>query len=267
MNRKYLGIGVCLCLCATGGGVLSHLLKHNESVKNARLSHAVIEKQLTSDEVISTVEESLKIKELDRFVGKSNVVIYGKTGDDEGVHCNYNKATKTFSKGDEIYYVQDGKVLKLGDQKGQGLRFVVLPKIARDYGFVLGNGAGSKIAYVIADTSCPYSQRFFTDGGAKNLMRDGYRVVVIPVSRKVDQNELLSLSVFSCSNDEKQKRDIFIKAIDSKIAIDLEYKKPPKGCNYWSDLKQFYSLFDDYDFDGFPAIIKSNTSDISHIVE
>ena len=213
--------------------------------------------------MVTKFESKLKIKEMDRFENNKGVAVYGSRGGQDGDYYFYSKISKTFSVGKDFYYSNNGVVEALVSDKTAELRDVILPALSKDYGFVLG-GEGSKVAYILADTTCPFSQKFFKSGGASKLMDSGYRVVVIPMSRKVVQNELVGLSVFNCNLTLAEKKADFIGAINKGVALTLPMKKQTAQCSYWGGLKANYSIFEDFDLNGFPSIIKSDSDKIEY---
>lgn len=221
--------------------------------------------RLSDDQVVTNIETALKIKEVGRFDGEENIVVYGQIDQQAGKYFIFNKATKTFSDGGKFYYLNHKKVESLSSLEISTLRDTLLPKLAEEYGFVLG-GNGNKIAYILADTTCPFSEKYFTNFGAAKLMDSGYKVVVIPMSRKVEQDELVGLSVFNCTLTSKQKKAAFIAAINNKKPLIFPVKQSTEKCAYWGNLKALYSIFEDFKLDGFPAIIKSDSNDIEYSI-
>ena len=250
MNQGFVGLilaGMATC-CIVGGIATTHS-------NNWRQNSDILK-----------IEQQLKIKEINRYTSAENDVIYGETAG-SGQYYVFNKSTNTLSDGKNFYYVNNGKILKLGEQKKESLRTAVLPALSKHYGIEFGGKKDLKTAYILADTSCPFSQKFFSDGGAGELMKDGYRVEVIPMSRHLIQDELLSLSSFNCNHNNEQRKSIFINAIDAKKPINITLNNPTDQCSYWSELKQLYSIFEDYNLGGFPAIIKSDSMEILHANE
>ncbi|MGR5368497.1 hypothetical protein [Photobacterium damselae] len=218
---------------------------------------------MTDNALLKEIEHKLNVHEMNRFVGNDEVVIFGKRDNQDNEFYFFNNVTKTLSNGKWSYYVDKGAIKKLSVNDISSLRDTLLPKFAQKYGFAYG-GNGDKTAYVLADTTCPFSEQFFAQGGADKLIKSGYKVIVIPMSRKVKEDELIGLSVFNCALNKGDKKKIFMDAIKKKTPLGFPATKTAEHCDYWGDLKPLYSVFEEYNLRGFPAIFKSDSSKVEY---
>lgn len=159
---------------------------------------------------------------------------------------------------DKKYIYNQGNFIPLSAPKLSSFKKDVMPYFADKYGLQYSSGTGDDI-YVFLDYSCPFSRSFVNRGNLKSLASSGDNVWILPISRLGQSKGIIDYGKLHCfENDNKAKLSTFLDWMSKGDSVGVTDKKLTRDCNYWGDLKPYYSIVSHLGVSGVPAIIRGS---------